>query len=265
MNHIVNIYRQAKQHDVRSKAAALAFTSLFAIVPMMTLAYTVLSLVPHFVGAEQQFEDFVFSHFVPESGQEIRGYLASFSSQAQNLTVPGLVALLVTGYMLIKNVEQSFNTIWAQQEHRRTWLSVLIYWGIIIFGPLALAALSVVATYLLSIDMIFEPLGLIDLRGYAMQSAPLVISSLMLALLYWALPNTPVAFLNALIGGSGVSLILLGGVSLFAKIMSYTTYQLVYGAFVSIPLFLLWLYIGWLVLLLGAELVSYLDQNNKKG
>ena len=260
LQHLKNIVSRAQQHDVLSKAAAMAFTSLFAIVPIMTLAYTMLSLVPQLAGTEQQLENFIFAHFVPESGHEIRGYLSNFSGQAQNLKIPGLITLLVTGYLLIKNIEKSFNIIWAQQQHRRPLLSVLSYWGIIIFGPIILAALSVGATYVLSIDMIFEPLGLIDLRAYALQSAPLIISTLLLATLYWALPNTRVSFLNAVIGGCTVSLVLMAGVGLFATIMSYTTYQLVYGAFVSIPLFLLWLYIGCFVILLGAEIVSYLDQ-----
>lgn len=261
LKHLKNIFNQAIEHDIRSKSAALAFTSLFAIVPMMTLAYTVLSLVPQLEGSQSQLEEFIFSHFVPESGQEIRTYLTNFSAQAQNLTLPGLVALLVTGYLLIKNVEQIFNTIWSQQHNRRTWMSVLIYWSIILFGPMTLAGLSILATYILSIDVIFEPLGLIDLRVYALKGAPFFVSALLLSIIYWALPNTRVHFMNALFGGIGVSVILLGGVKLFAVIMSYTTYQLVYGAFVSIPLFLLWLYIGWFILLIGAECVSYLEQN----
>lgn len=254
------IARSSAEHEIRARAAGLAFTSLFAIVPMMTLAYTVLALVPQLAGTEQQLENFIFSHFVPESGQEIRTYLSAFSAQAQSLTVPGLIALLITGYLLIKNVEHTFNRIWQQDAARRTWLSVLIYWGIILFGPLTLAVLSIAATYLLSFNVIFEPLGLVDLRSYALKLSPLFISGGLIALAYWALPNTKVGFKNALIGGIAVSLILLAGVKLFAVIMAYTSYQLVYGTFVSIPLFLLWLYIGWFVLLLGAELVYYLDQ-----
>lgn len=260
LTHIAKFFKLSAEHEIRTRAAGLAFTSLFAIVPMMTLAYTVLSLVPQLAGTEQQLENFIFSHFVPESGQEIRSYLSTFSAQAQSLTVPGLVALLVTGYLLIKNVEQAFNHIWQQDAARRTWLSVLSYWAIILFGPMTLAALSIVATYILSFNVIFEPLGLVDLRSYALQLAPMVISGGLIALAYWALPNTKVGFKNALIGGICVSLVLLGGVKLFAIIMTYTSYQLVYGTFVSIPLFLLWLYIGWFVLLLGAELVCYLDQ-----
>ncbi len=260
LHHLKLFIRLSAQHDIRARAAALAFTSLFAIVPMMTLAYTIMSLVPQLAGTERQLEDFIFSHFVPESGQEIRTYLTNFSAQAQSLTVPGLVALLVTGYLLIKNVEQDFNHIWQQDAARRTWLSVLIYWGIILFGPMTLAALSIAATYILSFNVIFEPLGLVDLRIYALKLAPLFISGGLIALAYWALPNTKVGFKHAMIGGICVSLVLLGGVKLFGIIMAYTSYQFVYGTFVSIPLFLLWLYIGWFVLLLGAELVSYLDQ-----
>ena len=260
LDHLKRFTQLASQHEIRARAAALAFTSLFAIVPIMTLAYTVLSLVPQLAGTEQQLENFIFSHFIPESGQEIRSYLSSFSAQAQSLTIPGLIALLVTGYLLIKNIEQSFNHIWQQDAGRRPWLSVLIYWGIILFGPLTMAALSVAATYILSLSVIFEPLGLVDLRIYALKLAPLVISGGLIALAYWALPNTKVGFKNALIGGICVSLLLLGGVKLFATIMTYTSYQMVYGTFVSIPLFLLWLYIGWFLLLLGAVLVCYLDQ-----
>jgi membrane protein len=263
LSHLRTIAKASSQHEIRVRAAGLAFTSLFAIVPVMTLAYTVLSLVPQLAGTEQQLENFIFSHFVPESGQEIRTYLSAFSSQAQSLTIPGLVALLVTGYLLIKNVEQAFNHIWRQDAARRTWWSVLIYWGIILFGPMTLAALSVAATYILSFKMIFEPLGLVDLRSVALKMTPLIISALLTALAYWALPNTKVRFKNALLGGLFVSLLLLAGVKLFAVIMAYTSYQLVYGTFVSIPLFLLWLYIGWFVLLFGAEIVCHLDQMEK--
>ena len=100
-------------------AAALTYMSLFAVVPMLTLMYSMFSLVPAFQELGSQVEGFIFSKFLPSSGQEITRYLADFSTQARKLSGAGVLIILLTAFLMLSNIEKSFNHIWATTGGRK--------------------------------------------------------------------------------------------------------------------------------------------------
>lgn len=242
-----------------SSAAALTYTTLFAVVPMMTVTFVMLAAVPAFQGVGEQIQSFVFRNFVPSTGAAVQEYLKAFTVQARQLTWVGVVALAVTAFMMLVNIEQAFNTIWRVRQTRHGVSSFLLYWAILSLGPLLLGSGFAVSTYITSTSLLSGPhavVGAKTLLGYT----PLLFSVAAFTLIYATVPNAPVPLKHALAGGVFTAVLFEVAKALFGLYVSlFPSYQLIYGAFATVPLFLLWLYVSWLIVLFGAELVCNLS------
>ena len=150
----------------RQSAAALTYMSLFAIVPMLTLMYGMFSLIPAFQEVGGQVEAWIFPKMLPSSGQEITSYLTEFSTQARKLSSAGALILLVTSYLMLANIEKTFNHIWGTDGGRRGLSGFLLYWAILSLGPLLLAAGMLMKTYLLSFRLIVDEIDALGLSQY---------------------------------------------------------------------------------------------------
>ena len=248
--------RFSEDHCVKN-AAALTYTTLFAVVPVMTVAYAMLAAIPAFDQVGGQVEEFIFNNFVPSTGAALREYLGEFSSQARQLTGVGVALLMITALMMLVNIEKAFNSIWRIRQPRRGLSSFMLYWAVLSLGPLLLGAGFVVSTYLASISFLREGVVL----GYAWQVVlywlPLLLSVAAFTLLFVAVPNTRVPLRHGFIGGLLVALLFEGAKACFALYVKlFPGYQLIYGAFAAVPIFLLWIYVSWIIILLGAEVVS---------
>jgi membrane protein len=131
-------------------AAALTYMSLFALVPLLTVVYTMASAVPAFQGLETKMQGFMFEHLMPDTNSEIRGYLDDFSQQAKNLTGPGIVFLVVTAVLMLRNIEKAFNHIWRASENRSPVSSFLLYWAVLSLAPVTIGLALALSTYLSS-------------------------------------------------------------------------------------------------------------------
>ncbi|MEJ2132925.1 MAG: YihY family inner membrane protein, partial [Gammaproteobacteria bacterium] len=143
-------------HGGLNTAAALTYTTLFAVVPVMTLGYSTLSILPVFAGVGEQIQSFIFSNFLPSAGEALQHTLASFSDQARKLTVAGLALLLVTVYFMLVSVETVFNKIWRVREPRTGVSRFLLYWAVLSLGPPLIAPGFLVSSYLFSLPMLTE-------------------------------------------------------------------------------------------------------------
>ncbi|WP_044873844.1 virulence factor BrkB family protein [Pseudomonas sp. LFM046] len=242
-----------------NSAAALTYTSLFAVVPMMTVTFTMLSAIPAFQGTGEQIQSFIFHNFVPSTGEALQEYLRAFTVQARHLTWVGVGLLVVTAFMMLVTIEKAFNTIWRVRQPRRGVYSFLLYWAMLSLGPLLLGAGFAVSTYITSLSLISGPDALIGaqtLLGFM----PLLSSIAAFTLIYAAVPNARVPVRHALAGGTFAALLFEAAKALFGLYVSFFPgYQLIYGAFATVPLFLLWIYLSWVIVLLGAELVCNLS------
>ncbi|MGQ7958888.1 YihY family inner membrane protein [Pseudomonas sp. SP16.1] len=243
-----------------SSAAALTYTTLFAVVPMMTVTFAMLSAIPAFQGVGDGIQGFIFRNFVPSTGETVQQYLREFTAQARQLTWFGVGLLAVTAFLMLVTIEKTFNLIWRVRQPRRGMSSFLLYWAILSLGPLLLGAGFAVSTYVASLSLISGPdalLGAKTLLGFM----PLASSVAAFTLLYAAVPNTRVPLRHALLGGLFSAVLFEVAKALFGVYVSlFPGYQLIYGAFATVPLFLLWIYLSWLIVLLGAELVYGLSQ-----
>lgn len=246
-----------------NNAAALTYTTLFAVVPMMTVTFAMLSAVPAFQGTGEQIQSFVFRNFVPSAGETVQEYLRDFTTQARQLTWIGVAVLAVTAFWMLVTIEKTFNTIWRVRQPRRGVSSFLLYWAILSLGPLLLGAGFAISTYIASLSVLSGPdalLGAKTLLGYM----PLLFSVAAFTLLYATVPNARVPLKHALLGGLFTAVLFEVAKALFGLyVRLFPGYQLIYGAFATVPLFLLWIYLSWLIVMLGAELVCNLGVQNK--
>lgn len=242
-----------------SSAAALTYTTLFAVVPMMTVTFVMLSAIPAFQGVGEQIQAFIFHNFVPSTGETVQEYLREFTGQARQLTWIGVGLLAVTALLMLVTIEKTFNAIWRVRQPRRGLSSFLLYWAILSLGPLLLGAGFAVSTYITSLSLISGPDAVLGAKTL-LRFMPLLSSVAAFTLLYAAVPNTRVPLRHALWGGVFAAALFEIAKALFGLyVRLFPGYHLIYGAFATVPLFLLWIYLSWLIVLLGAELVCSLS------
>ncbi|MBV0933731.1 YihY family inner membrane protein [Marinobacterium weihaiense] len=239
-------------------AAALTYTTLFAVVPLMTVSYSMLAAVPNFKGVGEQIQAWIFENFVPATGEVVQDYLGTFSSQAQSLTVVGIIFLAVTSIMMMKNIEAAFNRIWRVAEPRKGLSSFLLYWAVLSLGPILVGLGLLLTSYIASLSIFTSTTDLVG-KARLLSLLPPLFSALAFMLLYAAVPNCRVPLRSAAIGGLFAAVLFELAKRGFVQFVTLSpSYQLIYGAFAAVPLFLLWIYISWMIILLGAELTRLL-------
>lgn len=243
----------------RQSAAALTYMTLFAIVPMMTVTYSMFSVIPAFQGVGEQLQDWLFTHVVPASGRELSNYLREFSAQARSLTAAGVAMLTVTAYLMLKNIEQVFNAVWGVKEGRQGLSNFLLYWAVLSLGPILLGAGVAISTYILSLRLLLDSHDVLGIGATVFSFFPGLLAATAFTLLFAAVPNCRVSMRHALIGGVVTAVCFELLKSLFALIVARSAFQVIYGAFAFVPLFLLWIYLLWMVVLAGAVLVRALS------
>lgn len=253
------LFRQFIENKGVLNASALTYTTLFAVVPLMTVTYAMLAIVSPFQGAGEELQSWIFDNFVPATGNVVQEYLNSFAAQAKQLTVVGIVILVVTSIMMMKNIEAAFNRIWRVGEPRKGLSSFLLYWAVLSLGPILIGVGLFVTSYVASLSLFTSATELVG-KGRLLSMLPMLLSAAAFTLLYAAVPNCKVPLKNALIGGIVVALLFEAAKRGFAFFVTESpSYQLIYGAFAAVPLFLVWIYISWMIILLGAELTRALS------
>lgn len=254
------VFLNFKNRQGSDAVAILAYTSLVGIVPMLAVMLGLFSVSNYFSSFESLVMDQVVSNLMPHSQPVIEEYLFKFSQQAASLKGPGLVVMLFTTLMLLWKVDQKLNGLWSERLQRKWWVSLLHYLGISLLGPLLLGMSLVLSSSLLALPLIVETTPLIDEITSGMKIVPLILAWLGFTALYKLVPVAKVPFKIALISGLFAMLqleLLKSGFALYVE--WFPTYAVVYGAFAAVPLFLLWLYLVWFIVIWnGAVVVTLL-------
>jgi len=241
-------------------AAALTYTTLFAVVPLMTVTYSILSAVPSLNEVGGVIQNFIFDSFVPATGELVHTYLVDFSRQARKLTGLGIAFLLVTSFLMLRTIDKTLNGIWQVTQVRRGMSAFLLYWAILTLGPVLFSAGFLATSYLASLKLVSDTTAIIGGEQWLLRLMPFCLSSVVLTLLYTAVPNRKVPVQHALIGAVFIAVVVeLAKVIFTLSISMSPTYYLIYGAFAAVPLFLIWVYLSWLMVLFGAVLVRSLN------
>ena len=240
-------------------ASSLTFTTILALVPFFTVALAVFTAFPIFGKLQDALQGWLVSSLVPDSiSRQVIGYLNQFASKASGLGVAGFSILLATALALILTIDRTLNDIWRVPRLRPLGQRVLIYWAAITLGPLLMGASLALTSYVMSasgglvkrlpdgVQLLFDSIQFVVLAGG-------------MASLYHYVPNTPVKWRHAWTGGLFVAVCIeLAKKMLALYLGKVPTYSVVYGAFATLPILLVWIYVAWVIVLLGAVVTAYL-------
>jgi len=239
-------------------AAVLAYGSILAIVPLLAAALGIASSFPVFGEWRDALSDFLFANFVPEAARQVQDYLLRFADAASHLTLAGVVGVLLSALIIMSAVEDTFNRIWRVEAPRPLLTRFLVYWTTLTLGPVLM-----IASMALS-QSLFDWSRSIGVSGWArsglLQLVPLVVELAGFSLAYSIIPNRPVAWRHALIGGVLATVLFelaKSGFGLYLR--EVPSYQQIYGALAVLPIFLIWVFLSWAVLLLGASIAASLS------
>lgn len=251
--------RRLREESLTQVAGSLTFASVFALVPLLTIALAIFTTFPMFNTFRSALEAYFVQSVMPKAiASNILGYLTTFAAKATRLSAVGAVALIVTSVAMMNMIEQVFNRIWRVRAERRWTKRILVYWALITLGPLLVGVSLTLSSHVFMATS--DLIGDIPVIGALLYiSLSLALSTGAFTLLYAIVPNRQVEWRDAAWGG------LLAGLAFevaklgFAVfITQFPTYSKIYGTLAALPLFLLWVYVSWLITLFGALLVAAL-------
>jgi membrane protein len=249
-----------KQDRCPQMAASLTFTTLLSLVPLITIALTLLSAFPVFDNFAAQIRQFIVANMLPETGGKIISrYVEQFAESAAKLTAVGIVFLALTAMLMIHTIEEAFNVIWRAARQRPLVQRILIYWATLTLAPLLVGGSLSLTSWLAGISVGYAQ-QIPEFDVVALKVVPVLLTSLAFSLLFRVVPNRYVPLRHAAVGGVVAAVAFESMNHIFAYyITHFTSYKLVYGAFASVPIFLLWIYLSWLTILLGALITASLS------
>ncbi len=254
---LAHVFRRFNQDRCFQIASSLTFTTLLALVPLVAITLALAAAFPVFSGLGEQIHAFLLANMLPEkAGRVVTGYIEQFSGRAGQLTALGTAVLAIAAFMMMFTIEHAFNSIWRVSRPRSVAQRILIYWATLTLGPVLIGASLSMTSYIVGAS-----LGLsrqIPFAGSAILGfVPFVLTCAAFTLLYYIVPNRPVRPRHALVGGLVAALafeIMKRSFALY--IAQFPTYTLIYGAFAVIPIFLLWIYLSWVVIVIGALIAA---------
>lgn len=241
-------------------AASLTFTTLLSVVPLITIALTLLSAFPVFSEYSTHIKEFILTNMVPETGGRIiTRYMEQFAESASRLTAVGLVFLAVTAMLMMLTIDNAFNMIWRVSRPRSIVQRVLVYWAVITLAPLLVGGSLSLTSWLVGFSS--EHAQRIPSFGMdVLKIMPVLMTTAAFTLLFRVVPNRFVPMQHAIIGGLIAAVAFESMNRAFALYIShFSTYKLVYGAFASVPIFLMWIYFSWITVLFGAIITASLS------
>ena len=259
------VARRFRSEHYAQTAAALSFATLLGLVPMIVVGASLIEILPFGIKLSAALEQFLRATLLPEkAGDVIAKYLGQFAQRAESVTWIGLVALGMTALLQMLTIERAFDAIWRVRKQRPWPKRLGLHLLTLLLGPLVFGGALTSITFLATASF-----GLVDelrwVRITFSETLPLVFLALLFSLLYWVLPNRPVSRWHAGIAGILAALAFVGMQHLFALyVVKLPTYALIYGAFAVMPIFLLWLYLSWSVILVGALVTAELPNASGK-
>ena len=252
--------KQYVEDQCSRTAAALAYSTLLAMVPLMLVSLSIASAFPQFDHTTQALQNFILENFVSGSAGQLQVYIKQFIHQLNRLSWTNIVAFSFTALLLLYNMVEAFNRIWGVKMRIRFALKFFIYFIVLLAMPLLFGLLMILISYVGSISF-FGDAGFHRFVGHpAILVLPYVATFVVFAIFNWVLPSCKVKIRFALTAGL-VSMLLFElmryGFTTYIKL--FPTYQLIYGARAIIPIFFVWVYLSWIIILFGAILCKGLQ------
>jgi membrane protein len=242
-------------------AASLSYTTLLGLVPLFTVAFAYVARFPMFERSQVALELFLLRYFLPGSGTVVRQYLAEFTTKSAQLTGIGTAFVILTAVLLVVEVDREINAIWGSREPRSLARRIFVYGLGFTAGPALIGAAIYYTNWVVEHSIGTTTIGA---EALTVLSGPvsLLVDTAGFTLIYALVPARRVPFKVALFGGLLAAIAFEGAKYGFRfYITHYPTYQLVYGTLAVLPLFLLWIYVSWIIVLVGAAITATLAGN----
>ena len=255
---VLFVIRRFEADRCREQAGSLTYTTLFAVVPMLTVFLVIISSIKALEPARQQLQQLIYSNFLPKTTIAFDKAFNAFTDKSSNLTIIGILFLFVTTVMMLTSIETVFNRIWRVRETRGGIVGFMRYWTIISLGPILLGSAFVISSAVASLTVLSDNFVGYEVNGkFIFWCISFALTVLGFFILNWTIPNRRVPIKATLITNVFSAIVFELLKNLFGYIMSnFTSYEIVYGAFAAVPIFLLWIFLSWNIVLLGVE-ISY--------
>lgn len=239
------------------RAAGLSYTTLLAMVPFLAVALTVLSAFPVFDQFKEQIMGVVLNNFLPETGEQVTDYLGNFLKNTGQMTAIGTIVLGLTAVMLLGAIEGAMNDVFRVTTPRKLLSRLVVFWTLMTVGPMLLGLSLSLASYIFAMRHLVGGDVLAEQVGQLTFLAPFLLSTVAFSLLFIGMPNRSIVVIDGFVGGLVAAALFEGLKKGFAYyVTTFPTYQTIYGAVAIVPIFLLWMYLTWIVILLGAQVAA---------
>lgn len=258
------LFRRVQKEQIHVVAGYLSYVTLMSLVPLMVVMLSVMTAFPIFADIRVEIESFVYSNFVPTSGDVVQHHITGFVNNASKMSAVAITFLFLFALLLISSIDKTFNKIWRVKEKRRVITSFSMYWMVLTLGPVLVGSSLAATSYIVSL----VSLGDYDVLGLAnifLRALPWMASIAAFVILYMVVPNKVVPFKYAITGAVVAALLFELAKKGFAfYVTQLPSYQAIYGALASIPILFLWVYLSWLVVLVGALVTVALQSFNQR-
>ncbi len=245
-------FSYVRSERITVSAGHLAYVSLLSLVPVIMVFFMIMSAFPAFADVREELENFIFSNFVPTAGDVVQEYMGGFVANASQMGAVSIFSLLIVALLLISNIDKTFNHLWKTQAQRPLIFTFAIYWMVITLGPLLIGSSIAVSSYLATIAAFADDYT----PGFGtafLKLVPSIAAISAFLILYMVVPNRPVRAKYALFGAILAAVLFELTKKGFAfYVSSFPSYQVIYGALATIPILFVWVYLSWIVVLVGA-------------
>ena len=249
-----HVWAHFKEDRSLEEAASLGYTSLLSLVPLLAVVFGIVAAFPVFDEWSQRLQSFIFENFMPSTGEQVVPYLNEFLDGVSRLTLPGMLTLIVTALLLLIRIETAFNRIWRVDRARTLINRVVMYWAVLTLVPILIAAATAI-----SVQNVFGFIGgEASLPPGLYKFGMFVMTWLVFTSMFVLVPHRRVMIKHALAGAFLSAVLFELAKAGFVAYVANTNYKVLYGALATVPIFLFWIYLVWIVVLLGASLAASL-------
>ncbi|XOV80232.1 MAG: virulence factor BrkB family protein [Aestuariibacter sp.] len=256
-----NFQTQIVEDRIMVTAGHLAYVTLLSLVPFIMVFFAILQAFPAFQSAREKLESFVLNNFVPAAGGTVRKYVGEFVGNASEMGAISILFLVVVALLLISNIDKTLNIIWGTRKERPIMLTFAIYWTVLTLGPMLVGTSLAMTSYLFTLTT-FADEYTPGITTLLLKVTPYLISFGVYFILYMVVPNKSVKPRHAAYGAIFAAVLFEFGKRMFALyVTSFPSYKVIYGALAAVPILFVWVYLCWIIVLLGAVFTVQVEQS----
>ena len=251
-------WQRFNQNKLTQAAGYLTYSTMLAIVPLIMVVFSIFSAFPVFNEVTGALKEFIFTNFAPSASDMVGQYIDEFVNNSKKMSAVGIISLIVVALMLINSIDRTLNSIWLDTGTRPIFTSFAIYWLILTLGPLLVGVSIAASTY---VKTMFESASNFSFGLKLLSFVPFLSTWFIFTMIYMVVPNKKVSIKHSAAGALIAAVFFTLGKQAFAwYIVTFPSYQLIYGAMATLPIMLLWIQLSWTVVLFGAQLAAVLAE-----